>query len=65
MAVLLLRLHDARSGQTGRRGRPTVHGVTSAYARLMIDVGTEHVESQIREHGLPLGAVVDWEGGPA
>ena len=65
LAVLLLKLHDAKAGQTGRRGRPTVHGVASAQARLMIDAGTEHVESLLREHGLPLGAVVEWGGEPA
>jgi hypothetical protein len=65
LAVLLLKLHDAKAEQTGYRGRPTVHGVASAYARLMIDVSTEHIESLIREHGLPLGAMVDWGGEPA
>jgi hypothetical protein len=64
LAVLLLKLHDSKAEQTGHRSRPTVHGVASAYARLMIDVSLEHVESQIKEHSLPLGAVVEWSGGP-
>jgi hypothetical protein len=46
-AVLLLKLYDAKEEQSGHRGWPTVHGVASAYARLMIDVNTEHVESLI------------------
>jgi hypothetical protein len=64
LAVLLLRLHDARADQTGHRRRPTVHGVASVYARLMIDLSLEHVESRIQELGLPPGAVVEWSGGP-
>jgi hypothetical protein len=64
LAVLLLKLHDARAERTGYRGRPTVHGVASAYARLMIEVSMEQVESLIKTHGLPLGAVVDWEDEP-
>jgi hypothetical protein len=65
LAVLLLKLYDAKADRDGHRGRRTVHGVASAYARLMIDISTEQVEARIKEHGLPLGAVVDWEGGPA
>lgn len=65
VAVLLLKLHDAMETRTGRRGRPTVHGVATAYARLMIDVSTEHIESLLLEHGLPLGAVVEWGEEPA
>jgi hypothetical protein len=30
----------------------------------MIDVSLEHLESRIKEHDLPLGAVVEWSGGP-
>jgi hypothetical protein len=65
VAVLLLKLHDAKAEQVGHRARPTVHGVASAYARLMIDVSTEQVDSLLKDHGLPLGAVVDWSEGPA
>jgi hypothetical protein len=65
LAVLLLKLYDAKADQSGHRGRPTVHGVASAYARLIIDISTEQVESLIRNHGLPLGAVVDWSDGSA
>lgn len=65
LAVLLLKLHDAKAGRAGCRGRPTVHGVASAYARLMFDAGVEHDESLLREHGSPLGAVVEWGGEPA
>jgi hypothetical protein len=65
LAVLLLRLYDAKAGRDGYRGRPTVHGVASAYARLMTDVNPERVESVIRDRGLPLGAVVDWVAKPA
>lgn len=65
VAVLLLKLDDAKAEQTGFRGRPTVHGVASAYGRLKIDVSTEKVESLIRSHGLPLGALVDWSEGSA
>lgn len=65
LAVLLLKLYDAKAERDGQRGRPTVHGVSSAYARLMIEFSTEQVEARIKEHDLPLGAVVDWEGEPA
>ena len=65
LSILLLKLHGSKAEQTGHRGRPTVHGVASAYARLMTDLSTEQVEARIKEHGLPPGAVVDWEGGPA
>ena len=65
VAVLLLRLHDAKTEPTGCRARPTVHGVASAYARLTIDISVEHIESLLRRHGLPLGAVVEWGGKPS
>jgi hypothetical protein len=65
LAVLLLKLYDAKAEQAGYEGRPTVHGVASAYARLMIDVTTEQVESLMTDHGLPLGAVVEWGDEPA
>jgi hypothetical protein len=65
LAVLLLRLHDPRAEQTGHRGRPTVHEVASAYARLMIDISTEQVEAVFRRHGLLPGAVVEWGQEPA
>jgi hypothetical protein len=65
LAVLLLRLYDAKAERDSYRGGPTVYGAASAYARLMTDVSTEQVESVIRDHCLALGAVVDWEGGPA
>jgi hypothetical protein len=65
LAVLLLKLYDARVGQTGYRTRSTVHGLASAYARLITDLGVEQVEAVLRECGLPLGAVVEWgEGSP-
>jgi hypothetical protein len=64
LAVLLLRLYDAKAGQTGYGGRPTVHGVASANARLMTDLDVEQVEAVLRQHGLPLGAVVEWGDGP-
>ena len=60
LAVLLLKLHDAKEEQTGYRGRPTVHGVASAYARLMIDISQEHIESLIRGHGCHSGR---WSSG--
>jgi hypothetical protein len=63
LAVLLLKLYDARVGQTGYKSRPTVHGLASAYARLMTDPSVQQVEAVLRECGLPLGAVVEWGDG--
>jgi hypothetical protein len=63
LAVLLLKLYDARAGQTGYKSQPTVHGLASAYARLMTDPGVEQVEAVLRECGLPLGAIIEWADG--
>jgi hypothetical protein len=63
LAVLLLKLYDARTGQTGYKSRPTVHGLASAYTWLMTDPGEEQVESVLGECGLPLAAIIEWGDG--
>ena len=55
------RAADARARVSLARARPTVHGVTSAYARVVIDQDLEAIEKALKDLGIDLGAVVEFD----
>lgn len=59
LACLFLKLADAKTQGTNARSRPTVHGLATAYARLVINNSSERVEAVHRRHGLPPGAIIE------
>lgn len=61
LACFLLKAFDARAVGTKAKGRPTVHGLASAYARLIIDLPLQQVEDMLQRHGFDLGATVEWQ----
>jgi hypothetical protein len=69
-ARLLLKLWDARDREANVRNprsvvrsRPTVNGLAMYYSMLVSAVSQERVKEVLLGHGLPLGAVVDNDGG--
>lgn len=65
LAVLMLKLNDARAAHEGSnsRGRPTVNGLAKRFAEL-VDVcypDYDTVFAVVERHGLPLGATIEFD----
>lgn len=61
LASFILQAYAAQDRATGAESRPTVHGIASAYARLVIDLSLEAIEDTVKRHGIDLGAVVEFD----
>ncbi len=55
------RAWDDRDPGIRHTGVPTVNGVISAYARVDIDQSSESIKAIVRERGIDLGAVVEFD----
>jgi len=61
LASFLLRGFDSLTQGTNAKSRPTMHGVSSAYVRLFIDLDLQKIEGRLRQMGFDLGASVEWD----
>jgi hypothetical protein len=65
LASLMLRGLNAQYKGSNGTPRPTVHGVARAYASLFSNFDFRKIEAQLRKMGYDLGAMVEWDQGPA
>ena len=58
LALLLLRLYDAKYQDTNRKTRSTVHGLAALYGRIA-DVDSDQIEDMLQAQGLLPGATIE------
>jgi len=58
LALLLLKVNDAKDRGTNSKSRHTINGVAKSYS-MLANVDLKRVMAVITRHGLPLGAVVE------
>jgi hypothetical protein len=67
LALFLLKMDDAKdavanaqNNGTQGKSRYTVHGLVSAYS-MIARVNLNHIEPDLEQHGLPLGATIEYD----
>ena len=60
LACLLLKIDDAKDQVTNRRSRYTVYGLAGVYATIA-RLERDSITEIFKRHGLPLGAVVEYD----
>ena len=61
LASFMLSINRAKNQDTNRTSRPTVHGVAAGYARLIVDVEVRQIEACLKEYGIDLGAMIEFD----
>jgi hypothetical protein len=60
LARLLLKIDDAKNKNTNIRSRYTIKGLAAKFAMLS-RMDFKEVEKELLQHGLPFGAVVEYD----
>jgi hypothetical protein len=61
LASFMLSMHRAKQEGSHWTSRPTVHGVAVGYARLIVDVEVRQIEAYLKEYGIDLGAMIEFD----
>ncbi len=60
LAYFLLKVNDAKDKGTNSKSRHTVNGLVRGHA-MITGVDFNHVMTVIAQHGLPLGAAIEYD----
>ncbi len=61
LACLLLKVNDAKDRGTNSKSRHTINGLARSYS-VLADVELKKIMAVVARHGLPLGAIVEYDG---